>query len=58
VLHARHLAEGRLTAAQVQRRDLLAQAMGAGGFRGIDTEWWHFDHGDRDEVRRCCPRVD
>lgn len=58
VLHARHLAAGLLTPAQVERRDLLARAMGAGGFRGIDTEWWHFDHGDRDEVRRCFPRVD
>lgn len=58
VLHERHLAEGRLNTAQVQRRELLAQVMAAGGFRGIDTEWWHFDHGDRDEVRRCFPRID
>lgn len=58
VLHAAHLAEGRLTAEQVARRELLARAMAAGGFRGIDTEWWHFDHGDRDEVRRCFPRID
>lgn len=56
-LHAAHLASGRLTPAQVGERDLLRQVMGAGGFAGIDTEWWHFDHGDRDRVRRSFPRV-
>ena len=38
-------------------RDLLATAMRAGGFAGIANEWWHFDHGDRDRVRRELPRV-
>lgn len=58
VLHARHLADGQLSRAQVERRELLARAMAAGGFHGIDTEWWHFDHGDRDAVRRHFPRVE
>jgi D-alanyl-D-alanine dipeptidase len=31
--------------------------MGHGGFHGIPTEWWHFDHGDRDRVRRELPRI-
>jgi D-alanyl-D-alanine dipeptidase len=56
-LHERHLASGRLTPAQVAERELLAAAMAAGGFAGIGTEWWHFDHGERDRVRRELPRV-
>ena len=57
-LHAEHLARGVLSAGQVELRDRLAAAMAAGGFAGIPTEWWHFDHGDRDAVRRTLPRVD
>lgn len=56
-LHAEHLASGLLSAAQVGQRQWLAQAMAQGGFHGIPTEWWHFDHGDRDQVRREWPRV-
>ncbi len=57
-LHAQHLASGVLTAAHVQMRERLAAAMAHGGFKGIQSEWWHFDHGDRDWVRRALPRVD
>ncbi len=57
-LHAAHLASGILTPGQVALRERLAAAMAAGGFLGIPTEWWHFDHGDRDAVRRTLPRVD
>jgi zinc D-Ala-D-Ala dipeptidase len=57
-LHAEHLASGVLTPGQVALRERLAAAMAAGGFAGIPTEWWHFDHGDRDAVRRTLPRVD
>jgi D-alanyl-D-alanine dipeptidase len=56
-LHAEHLASGVLSAAQVAERDCLHQAMLHGGFHGIPTEWWHFDHGDRERVRRELPRV-
>ena len=56
-LHAEHLARGVLTQAHVAERECLAAAMAHGGFHGIATEWWHFDHGDRDEVRRTWPRV-
>lgn len=52
-----HLALGALTAAQVSERGWLHAAMVRGGFRGIPTEWWHFDHGDRARVRRAGPRV-
>jgi D-alanyl-D-alanine dipeptidase len=56
-LHAQHLASGRLTVAQVTERQWLRDAMAHGGFHGIATEWWHFDHGDRERVRRELPRV-
>ena len=56
-LHALHLASGRLTPAQVRERDCLNAAMTQGGFLGISTEWWHYDHGDRDRVRRELPRI-
>jgi zinc D-Ala-D-Ala dipeptidase len=57
-LHAEHLAQGLLQPPQVALRERLRAAMAAGGFDGIPTEWWHFDHGDRDAVRRSFPRVD
>jgi D-alanyl-D-alanine dipeptidase len=56
-LHQEHLASGVLTPAQVHERDWLARAMQHGGFAGIPTEWWHFDHGDRQHVRSAFPRV-
>ncbi len=57
-LHAEHLASGLLTAAHVAERQCLFDAMARGGFHGIPTEWWHFDHGDKDRVRRELPRID
>ncbi len=56
-LHAELLQSGVLTTAQVAERDCLRLAMEQGGFRGISNEWWHFDQGDRDRVRRELPRV-
>ena len=56
-LHAQHLASGVLSAAHVAERDCLWAAMQHGGYAGIPNEWWHFDHGDRDHVRRVMPRV-
>lgn len=58
LLHAEHLALGVLSAAQITERGWLQAAMARGGFRGIQTEWWHFDFGDRDAVRRELPRVE
>ena len=55
---ARFLADGMLTAAQVAHRQLLRDAMAAGKFRSIGTEWWHFDCGDRAHVRETYLRVD
>ena len=56
-LDAEHLALGVLRAEQLVERGWLHAAMSRGGFHGISTEWWHFDHGDRDRVRRELPRV-
>jgi D-alanyl-D-alanine dipeptidase len=56
-LHAAHLASGLLSAAQVAERQWLHDAMAHGGYTGLPNEWWHFDHGDRDRVRRELPRV-
>lgn len=56
-MHAEHLALGVLSAAQITERGWLHAAMVRGGFRGIATEWWHFDCGDKDVVRRDLPRV-
>jgi zinc D-Ala-D-Ala dipeptidase len=56
-LEADLLARGELTAAQVANRQLLRNAMRHAGFVGINSEWWHFDCGDRDIVRRTYRRV-
>ena len=56
-LHAQHLARGVLTADHVAERECLLAAMQHGGYAGIPNEWWHFDHGDRDHVRRVLPRI-
>ncbi len=57
VLEARHLASGALTAAHVANRQLLRDAMFQAGFVGINSEWWHFDCGDRVLVRRDFTKV-
>ncbi|KQQ88498.1 M15 family metallopeptidase [Massilia sp. Leaf139] len=51
------IAAGRLRQAQLDNRRLLRGAMFAAGFQGINTEWWHFDCGDRDRVRAGFKRV-
>lgn len=51
------LAQGQLAAAHLTERGWLRAAMREVGFRGISTEWWHYDLGDRDRVRRELPRV-
>jgi D-alanyl-D-alanine dipeptidase len=51
------LHSGALTAAQVANRALLREAMFQAGFVGINTEWWHFDCGDRNLVRQTFRRV-
>jgi D-alanyl-D-alanine dipeptidase len=58
VLEAQHLASGALTARHIAHRKLLRAAMHAGGFNGIDNEWWHFDMLDRQHVREHFIRVE
>jgi len=57
VLEEQLLADARLSPLQVANRRLLRAAMQHGGWRGINSEWWHFDCGDRDLVRAGYIRV-
>ena len=54
---AQSLASGMLTETQLKHRLLLREAMQFAGYRAIGTEWWHFDYGDRVEVRSTMVRV-
>jgi D-alanyl-D-alanine dipeptidase len=51
------LAKGAITAEQIAHRELLRGAMFQAGFVGINSEWWHFDCGDRVKVRASFTRV-
>jgi D-alanyl-D-alanine dipeptidase len=57
VLEERFVASGELTSLQIANRRLLRDAMFQAGFVGINTEWWHFDCGDRNLVRETFRRV-
>jgi zinc D-Ala-D-Ala dipeptidase len=56
-LEAEQLAAGAITREHIAAREVLRAAMHHGGFRGIATEWWHFNHGDPRQVRLHLPRV-
>ena len=56
-LEAVLLARGELNDAQVGHRRLLRDAMTQAGFQGIASEWWHFDCGEREQVRQTYRRV-
>jgi zinc D-Ala-D-Ala dipeptidase len=45
------LARGELRAAHVENRRLLRDVMREAGWRGINSEWWHFDGGERELIR-------
>ena len=51
------LEKGEITEEQVGHRRLLRDAMFQAGFFGINSEWWHFDCGDRVLVRQTYTRV-
>lgn len=57
-LEAEQLAAGAISRAHVAAREILRSAMTAGGFQGIPTEWWHFNFGDPERIRRALPRVE
>ncbi|MGM0479597.1 MAG: M15 family metallopeptidase [Bacteroidota bacterium] len=46
------LESGRLEKMHHMNRKLLRQAMGAGGFWVLPTEWWHFNAYSRDEAKQ------
>lgn len=56
-LEHEHAAQGRLSAAQIDNRRLLRTAMLHADWQAIATEWWHFDFGDRLDVRSRLPRI-
>jgi D-alanyl-D-alanine dipeptidase len=56
-LEADMLARGAITPEQIANRELLRGAMFQAGFVGINSEWWHFDCGDRVQVRAAYTRV-
>lgn len=51
------LARGELSTQHIENRRWLRGAMFQAGFVGINSEWWHFDCGDRLKVRRDYARV-
>jgi D-alanyl-D-alanine dipeptidase len=53
-----HREQGMLTDMQIANRGLLRTAMLDSGFHGINSEWWHFDFGDRHVVRNRYERID
>jgi D-alanyl-D-alanine dipeptidase len=57
ILEAKHLESGELAAVQIANRQLLRDAMFQAGFVGINSEWWHFDCGDRVQVRASYAKV-
>ena len=57
-LETQFLAAGKLNQAQLDNRHLLRDVMQGAGFFGINSEWWHFDCGDRNVVRAEFTRVE
>jgi D-alanyl-D-alanine dipeptidase len=44
-------ARGELSPAHLDHRRLLRGVMREAGWQGINSEWWHFDAGDRQRIR-------
>lgn len=57
-LESEQLAAGHIAPHHIEAREVLRAAMHHGGFRGIPTEWWHFNHGDPAAVRSRLLRVE
>ena len=57
VLESRMLEAGEIAPHHIANRELLRGAMFHAGFVGINSEWWHFDCGNRDNVRATFRRV-
>ena len=52
------LRQGKLTAEQFSHRSILRSALFHAGFQGIQSEWWHFNFGDPEEIRKNHVRID
>jgi len=46
-----YLDSGMISTAQIANRELLRTVMKAGGFWGIQTEWWHFNRYNRERAK-------
>ena len=46
-----YLDSGMITQEHIDNRNLLRETMKAGGFWGIQTEWWHFNRYNRDRAK-------
>jgi len=46
-----YLDSGMITTDQIANRELLRTVMKAGGFWGIQTEWWHFNRYNRERAK-------
>ncbi|MFD2365032.1 M15 family metallopeptidase [Pseudoduganella sp. GCM10020061] len=57
ILEPRMLEAGEIQPHHIANRELLRGAMFHAGFVGINSEWWHFDCGNRDQVRATFRRV-
>lgn len=49
---AQMMREGKITREQVANREILREAMHAGEFTGIGSEWWHFNAFSRKEAAK------
>ena len=56
-LEDEQLGAGAITLEHIAARRVLRRALHEGGFEGIPTEWWHFNHGDPHQVRATLSRV-
>jgi D-alanyl-D-alanine dipeptidase len=54
----KYLAEGQLTRAQVDHRLILRTAMRHARLYTIPNEWWHFEDGRKEKIRKKWPRLD
>ena len=53
-----YLDSGLLSTEQIENRKLLRETMKAGGFSGIQTEWWHFNRYSREVCKTLYPIVE
>jgi D-alanyl-D-alanine dipeptidase len=51
-LESEFLVKGELTTQQIDNRKLLRKVMSYAGFRGIPSEWWHFNSCSREEAKK------